>query len=146
MFEYIHGAGNPYPAQQLMYSRGPTPAFKNLRTLLAGGEAAFYESEKGRPNCLNGLAKGDGEVERWCYTDGKLEQTRKMFKVSRAEGEFRYTCDFSGDGPLIIDASIQKPGADRASLGVEYTATMADFADECLRAKVILEAKAIDEK
>jgi hypothetical protein len=145
LFEYIHGTGNPYPAQQLMYARGTTPNFKNLWALLAGGEAAFYESVKDHPDCLAGLAKGDGEVERWCYADGKLEQTRKMFKVSHAEGEFRYTCDFSGDGPSMIEAFILKPGADRVPLGVEYTAAIADFTDECLRAKVILEAKEIDE-
>jgi len=146
LFEYIHGAGNPYPAQQLMYSRGSTPKFMSLWALLGAGDVAFYEGVKDRPGCLAGLAKGDGEVERWCYADGKLEQTRKMFKVSHPEGEFRYTCDFSGDGPLMIEASIRKPGADPVPLGVEYTAAIADFTDECMRAKVILEAKEIDEE
>jgi hypothetical protein len=117
LFEYTYGSGDPYHAQQLMYSRGPKPDFENLWKLLPAGDVAFYSSERGNSRCLAGLSKGDGEVERWCYADGKLEQTRKMFKVAHAEGEFRYTCDFSGDGPLMIEASILKPGADSYTAG-----------------------------
>jgi hypothetical protein len=145
LFEYSHGAANPFPAQQLMYSHGPTPDFKNLRPLLAGGnKAAFYEREGDR--CLSGFVQGDGEVEQWCYQSGKLYQTRKMLKGSLPDGGYRFVCDFSGEGPLLIDASVVKSGPNPTPSSPEESArATAAFTDQCLAEKALLKAKAIDE-
>ncbi|MES2402094.1 MAG: hypothetical protein V4573_19035 [Pseudomonadota bacterium] len=146
VFEYIYGTGNPYPPQQLMYSRGSPPKFKSLWELLTANEAAFYEIEKSNPACLSGLAKGDGEVERWCYEDGKLNLNRKMLRQSFADGEYRFACDFSGRGPLLVSTSIVKPEPNRAPPEYDDIAVLAVFTDKCKDQKMLLQAKAIDEK
>lgn len=143
LFEYAHGAGNPYPAQQLMYSLGPTPDFKNLRPLLAGGKGVFYEREGDR--CLTGLVQGDGEVDRWCYQSGKLYQTRKMLTASLTDGKYRFVCDFSGEGPLLVDASIVKVGPNPAPSNPFSDKELATLTDKCLGEKALLKARAIDE-
>jgi len=143
LFEYLHGGANPYPAQQLMYSRGPTPNFRNLYAHFGKDPAAFYESQGER--CLAGLVKGDGEVQRWCYQDGKLHLTRKMLQASFAGGDYRFVCDFSGEGPLLVDASIVKAGPDRSPPGLESDQLATDFREKCLTEKALLKARALDE-
>lgn len=143
LFEYAHGAGNPYPAQQLMYSHGATPDFKNLRPLLAGGKGVFYEREGDR--CLTGLVQGDGEVDRWCYQSGKLHQTRKMLTASLTDGKYRFVCDFSGEGPLLVDASIVKSGPNPTPSAPFSDKELATLTDKCLGEKALLKARAIDE-
>ncbi len=143
LFEYTHGAGNPFPAQQLMYSHGPTPDFKNLRPLLTGSTAAFYEREGDR--CLTGLVQGDGEVDRWCYQSGKMHQTRKMLTASLSDGKYRFVCDFSGEGPLLIDASIVKSGPNPTPSDPHSEKELATMTDKCLAEKALLKPKALDE-
>jgi hypothetical protein len=140
LFEYVHGAGNPFPAQQLMYSQSATPEFKNLRALLTGGKAAFYEREGDR--CLTGFVQGDGEVDRWCYQSGKLHQTRKMLRGSLPDSEYRFVCDFSGEGPLLIEASVVKsgPNATPSSPAESDRATSA-FTERCLSEKALQKPK-----
>lgn len=144
LFEYTHGGGNPYPAQQLMYSRGATPNFKDLHALLGKDSPGFFESQGER--CLAGLVKGDGEVQRWCYQDGKLHLTRKMLDASVAGSEYRFVCDFSGEGPLLVDASIMKAaGPDRSPPGADSDQLATDFREKCLAEKALLKARALDE-
>lgn len=145
LFEYFHGGANPYPAQQLMYSRGATPNFKDLHALLGKDSPGFFESQGER--CLAGLVKGDGEVQRWCYQDGKLHLTRKMLDASVAGSEYRFVCDFSGEGPLLVDASIMKAaGPDRSPPGPDSDQLATDFREKCLAEKSLLKPKAVDEK
>ncbi|MEO8390592.1 hypothetical protein [Polaromonas sp.] len=144
LFEYFHGVKNSHPAQQLMYSRGPTPNFKNLRTLFAGRVGTFYEGEGDR--CLAGLVQTDGEVERWCYQSGKFHLTRKMLKASLAGSEYRFVCDFSGEGPLLVDSSIVKSGPNPTPLSpAESDQATAAFTDKCMNKKALLKAKTLDE-
>lgn len=143
LFEYLYGGANPYPAQQLMYSRGPTPNFKNLYPLFGKNPAAFYESQGER--CLAGLVKGDGEVQRWCYQDGKLRLTRKMLDASFAGGDYRFVCDFSGEGPLLIDASIVKSGPNPTPSDPHSDKELATMTEKCLAEKALLKPKGFDE-
>ena len=110
IFEYIYGPGNPYPAQQLLYSRGAMRGFANLLSLFKGSDA-FFESDKS--NCLTGLVKGDGEVEKWCYQEGKFYLSRKMLIEPYSEkSEYHFICDFTAPDVRIVE-SILKTGLDR---------------------------------
>ena len=140
IFEYLYGPANPYPGQQLLYSRGAMRGFADLYLLLEGG-GSFFETDQS--NCLTGLVKGYGEAKKWCYQNGEFHLNRKMLGEPYSEkSEYLFICDFSGPVLQVVEP-VLKTGIDRVPVDTANDEVMKVFGSKCQEFKAAVKPKVL---
>jgi hypothetical protein len=140
IFEYLYGHANPYPGQQLLYSRGAMREFADLYLLLEGA-GSFFETDGS--NCLTGLFKGYGESKKWCYQNGEFHLNRKMLGEPYSDkSEYLFICDFSGPVPQVVEP-VLKTGIDRVPVDPANDEVMKVFSSRCQDFKAAVKPKVL---